>query len=124
MQTIKDIPIFPFGTSPNGSYISKEAVEKALDSFINIPIFSYDESDKYNIFNSPIGIITKITRIEEPFVYGDVVLFKDLETMNKFKNYEIQMDNYHKENEIYYIDEFKLQSVSFSMKATEEEDAE
>lgn len=116
MKEYKNIPIFQYGMNPNNIFISKEVVEKALDSFIDKPILKYDDSaDPNNLPTEVIGTVKKVTRLDDQYVYGDVVIFND-EPINKWSNYEIEVEENHDENKTCVIDSFRLGSTSFSFK--------
>ncbi|WP_297419340.1 hypothetical protein [Clostridium sp.] len=116
MRKYKNIPIFQYGQNENNGYITKEAVIKTKNTFINAPVMIYDENDKYNK-NNPriIGLIKEVTKIEFPFVYGDVIL-KDNLDLGRFRNYSIDVKESHEENGIIYFDEFVVQNISFELK--------
>jgi hypothetical protein len=115
MKVFENIPLFQYGVSANGFYISKEVVEKCIDTFQMQPVMAYQEDDRYNKNNYPIGIITEITDIKDNFVYGNISIAKD-EDIDKFINYGIQVDETHQEGDIWVIDKFTLMDVSFDLK--------
>jgi hypothetical protein len=112
MKEFKNIPIFQYGMNPNGYYISKEVVEKAVETFKNAPVIDYRED--YN--GAPIGIVKDVVNIENDFVYADVLMMGDIE-VGDFYNYEIHVDKYHQEDRIAVIDDFKLMGVSLEIKS-------
>lgn len=114
MKEFKNIPIFQYGMSGNRFTIPEETIKKIAHTFVNKPVIVYNNEDPYNINNKVIGTITAVTEIKEPFVYGDVVIFKD-EDIKYFKNYGIHVEKSHKENDITVVDYFKLMDVSFEI---------
>ena len=124
MKEYKDIPIFQYGLNPNNVYISKEVLENALHSFADKPSFEYNENDKYNKDNPIIGKIEKVTRTDDKFVYGNVIIFTKEEEINNFRNYEISVENIHQDKEDKtksIVDDFTLNSISFDFKKEEKE---
>jgi hypothetical protein len=114
MKEYKDIPIFQYGKNENNDYITEEAVNISIDSFVNAPVMIYDKNDRYNKNNSPIGFIKNVTAIFYPYVYGTIVLKDDLK-LSKFKNYGIDIKESHEKDGIVYFDSFILQDVSFEL---------
>lgn len=111
MKEIKNIPIFRYGLSPNGTYISKDVVEKAASSFKEVPVIDYTSSKNEEV----IGFVKSITNIKDDVVYGDVMLFGS-QNFNDFCDYEINIENYHQENSTIVIDDFKLLGVGLEIK--------
>lgn len=114
MKIFKNIPIFQYGMSANGFNIPEETIRKNLSIFINAPVIIYNSEDPYNNHNKVIGTITAVTDIKEPFVYGDVNIFND-ENIERFKNYGIQVEESHQENDMMVVDDFKLMDVGFEI---------
>jgi len=112
MKEYKNTPIFQYGLSRNGTYISKEVVEKVAETFKNAPIIDY----RQNYEGAPIGIIKNVVNIKDDFVYADISVMGDIEVGN-FHNYEIQVGEYHQEDKIIVIDDFKLMGVSLEIKS-------
>lgn len=120
MKKYEDIPLFKFGASQTKMAISQQAVEDCIHTFHKKPVFIYDEADNYNKNNKIVGIIDRTTKIEDGFLYGDIIIWneymdKDLE-LNKFRNYEINAEEYHNEEGTMIVDKFTLFSVSFDTK--------
>ena len=111
MKIIENLPIFHYGASANGFVIPEETVRKCIDTFNKKPIFIKDDTDLFNQNNTVIGVVNEVTDIKEPFVYGDIAIFND-ENIERFFNYEIQIEESHYEDGIKIIDKFTLNDVS------------
>lgn len=117
MIKLNDVIIFRAGENPNGIFITEDAIND-LEKFKNKPIVNkiYGtrdywecESDKENV----IGVILEATRIEFPYVYGNIAIFEDeFDKLNTMKNYEIQLDLGEKEEgNILRVNEFDLMAI-------------
>jgi hypothetical protein len=115
MKEYKSIKIFQYGKNENEAFISEGSVNNAIGTFANKPIMIFNTTDKYNKKNLPVGYITKVTKIEFPYVYGDVSIFKDDVKLGKFRNYGVEVLENHTEGDTYYIDKFTLSDVSFDL---------
>lgn len=114
MKTIENKMIFQYGMNPNKVCVTEEALKDALENFVNVPVMPYKEDDKYNIENHPIGIISRVNNFDNPYVYGDITLYQDI-NLGEFKNYGVQVEEHHEENDIFIVDKFKLIDVSFEL---------
>lgn len=114
MKKFKNIMIFQYGLNKNGCFITEEAVKDAFNDFINKPVMIFNDNDLYNKENNPIGVINKVNNYEYPYVYGDIIVYKD-QQIKGFRNYSIKVEEKHDEDGITYIDKFKLCNVSFDI---------
>jgi len=117
MKEYKDIPIFQYGMNPNNVFISREVVIKALDGFVGKPIFEFNENDLYNKEQNIVGVIKKVTRLDNynSYVYGDILIYNKEEPINQWKNYEILIENSHNEDDkkTIVVDNFNLNSIGY-----------
>lgn len=95
LKEIKDIPIFMYVENNNG-YIIDESEVKNFDKFKNVPIINHININDEEIEEKVVGVVMSATRLEFPYVYGDVTVFDDLNFM-KFKNYQIQCTGFNSE---------------------------
>lgn len=116
MIKLNDVIIFRAGENPNGIFITEDAI-KDLEKFKNKPIvnkiYGYQndcecKSEKENV----IGVILEATRIEFPYVYGNIAIFEDdFDKLNTMKNYEIQLDLGEKTDDVFRVDKFDLMFI-------------
>lgn len=111
----ENIVIFQYGINENNSMITKDALDKAIDNFKNIPVFEYNSNDLYNKESKIIGFISNVRSYIFPYVYGDVVTFNS-EKIMQFKNYEAQIEESHEENGMFVVDKFRLVNVGFDVR--------
>jgi len=113
-----EMKIFQIGKADNGGVLSDKAVIEVLakNSFNNIPIIMYDEDKKdfsdENYSDNLIGVISKTTDIVDNDLFGEVIIFKDVELDFEFKNYEIEAIDFNKETK--QIDRFRPLAIYIS----------
>lgn len=115
MIELKDVIIFRAGENPNGVYITEKAISD-LKQFNNVPILNkicgYQNDFDDKIKNEKvIGWIYKATRIDFPYIYGDILVEEEFKNVKTMKNYEIQLDLGEKENGVFVVDKFDLMSI-------------
>ena len=96
MKEIKDIPIFMYGENANG-YIIDESEVSNFYKFKNAPIMNHIKTSNEYTDELVVGVVTNVTKLEFPYVYGDVMVFDYLD-FTKFKNYQIQCEGFNNEN--------------------------
>lgn len=94
MKEIKNIPIFMYGENANG-YIIDESEVSNFEKFKNVPIINHIGNEEMG--ENVIGVVMSATRLEFPYVYGDVAVYRNL-SFTKFKNSQIQCECFDKES--------------------------
>ena len=109
-KEIKDISIFLYGENANGYIIDKSQIED-FSKFENVPIVNKIKERKDEEFEQKIiGVVKNATRIEYPYVYGDIVVFDEFK-LTKFRNYEVNCDVERDEIGIKYLVNVEILSI-------------
>lgn len=92
MQRICNVKILFYGENANGFSIEEKEILD-LNKFKNVPVLKNIESNYKCGKTELIGLIEEATKIEDFYVYGNVILYDDREIKHlDFKNYEISVE--------------------------------